>query len=90
MFFYYKIILEQSDIMKNKINVDIIVPSINETYNLFIPINKTVGEIIKLLNQSINELTNNDFPISNKLSLVNLNTGEIYNTSKIVKENHIF
>ncbi|MCI6847365.1 MAG: hypothetical protein MR835_00710 [Erysipelotrichaceae bacterium] len=75
--------------MKNKINVDIIVPSINETYNLFIPINKTVGEIIKLLNQSINELTNNDFPISNKLSLVNLNTGEIYNTSKIVKENHI-
>lgn len=75
--------------MKNKINVDIIVPSINETYNLFIPINKTVGEIIKLLNQSINELTNNDFPISNKLSLVNLNTGEIYNTSKMVKENHI-
>lgn len=75
--------------MKNKINVDIIVPSINETYNLFIPINKPVGEIIKLLNQSINELTNNDFPISNKLSLVNLNTGEIYNTSKIVKENHI-
>ena len=75
--------------MKNKINVDIIVPSINEKYNLFIPINKTVGEIIKLLNQSINELTNNDFPISNKLSLVNLNTGEIYNTSKIVKENHI-
>lgn len=89
MFFYYKIILEQSDIMKNKINVDIIVPSINETYNLFIPINKTVGEIIKLLNQSINELTNNDFPISNKLSLVNLNTGEIYDISKMVKENHI-
>ncbi len=75
--------------MKNKINVDIIVPSINETYNLFIPINKTVGEIIKLLNQSINELTNNDFPISNKLSLVNLNTGEIYDISKMVKENHI-
>ena len=75
--------------MKNKINVDIIVPSINETYNLFIPINKTVGEIIKLLNQSINELTNNDFPISNKLSLVNLNTGEMYDISKIVKENHI-
>ena len=75
--------------MKNKINVDIIVPSINETYNLFIPINKTVGEIIKLLNQTINELTNNDFPISNKLSLVNLNTGEIYDISKMVKENHI-
>ena len=75
--------------MKNKINVDIIVPSINETYNLFIPINKTGGEIIKLLNQSINELTNNDFPISNKLSLVNLNTGEIYDISKMVKENHI-
>ncbi len=75
--------------MKNKINVDVIVPVINETYNLFIPINKTVGEIIKLLNQAINEITNNDFPITNKLSLLNLNTGEVYLIDKLVKENNI-
>lgn len=75
--------------MKNKINVDIIVPSINETYNLFIPINKKVGEIIKLLNQAINELTNGDFPITNKLSLVNLINGDVYDINKLVKDNGI-
>jgi len=75
--------------MKNKINVDVIVPAINETYNLFIPINKKVGEIIKLLNQSINELTNGEFPISNKLSLVNLINGDIYDVGKLVKDNMI-
>ena len=75
--------------MKNKINVDIIVPAINETYNLFIPINKKVGEIIKLLNQSINELSNGEFPISNKLSLVNLNSGDVYDIGINVKDSNI-
>jgi len=75
--------------MKNKINVDVIVPIINETYNLFIPINKKVGEIIVLLNLAINELTNGEFPISNKLSLVNLNNGDVYDTNVLVKDNNI-
>ena len=75
--------------MKNKINVNIIVPVINETYNVFIPINKTVGEIIKLLNEAINEITKNQFPLSNRLSLVNLFTGEVYDNDKNVKLNMI-
>jgi len=75
--------------MKNKINVDVTVPAINETYNLFIPINKKVGEIIKLLNQSINELSNGEFPILNNLSLINLVTGDVYELNKLVKDNEI-
>lgn len=75
--------------MKNKINVDIVVPSINETYNLFIPVNKTVGEVIKLLNLTINELTEGEFPISNNLSLINLYTGVLYNLGYSVKNNKI-
>jgi len=86
---FYTLVRIESDFMKNKINVDVIVPAINETYNLFIPINKKVGEIIKLLNQSINELTNGEFPISNKLSLVNLINGDIYDVGKLVKDNMI-
>lgn len=75
--------------MKNKINVDIVVPSINETYNLFIPINKSVGEIIFLVNKTINELTDEEFPILNNLSLIDLNTNAIYNTEYSVKDNKI-
>ncbi len=75
--------------MKNKINVDIIVPAINETYNLFIPINKKVGEIIKLLNQAINELTDGIYLISNRLSLINNLSGDIYDIDLTVKDNNI-
>ncbi len=75
--------------MKNKISVDVLVPVINETYNLFIPINKSVGEVIKLLNQSINELTNGEFPISNNLSLINLLSGDVYDTTLTIKENGV-
>lgn len=75
--------------MKNKINVDVIVPSLNETYNLKIPVNKKIGEVIKLLNQAINDLTDNEFPISNSLSLVNLTTGDIYDINLTVKENKV-
>lgn len=75
--------------MKNKINVDIFVPTINMTYNVFLPVNKTVGEIIYLLNKSINELTKGEFPISNNLSLLNLYTNTIYNLNFSIKDNKI-
>ena len=76
--------------MKNKINVDIFVPTIYKNYNLFIPVNKTVGEIIQLLNKAINELTDGDFPILNNLSLINLDTGMIYSDEISIKNNKIF
>lgn len=75
--------------MKNKINVDVFVPKLNETYNLFIPVNKTIGEIIKLLNVAINELTDGSFPISNNLSLINALSAELYNIDYSVKDNKI-
>lgn len=81
--------MKYGDSMKNKINVDIVVPSLNKTYNLFIPVNKTVGEIIKLINKAINELTDGEFPISNNLTLINLYTCSIYNVDSSVKNNKI-
>ncbi len=61
----------------NKVNVDLIVPGVGERYNIFIPVNKTVGEIITILNNSINELTG-CFPLSNRLSLLDVTENKIY------------
>lgn len=44
--------------MKNKILVEVVVPDIDEVYNIYIPINKKIGNIIVLLNKAIKELTN--------------------------------
>ena len=75
--------------MKNKINVDVIVPALEERYNVFIPVNKKTIEIIFLLNKAINEISSGSFPISEELALVDGFTGSIYDTNKTVKENKI-
>ena len=61
----------------NKVNVDLIVPSIGEKYNVFIPVNKTVGEIILILNNAINDMTGY-FPINNCLSIFDVMENRIY------------
>ena len=64
--------------MKNsKVNVELIVPSIGKKYNLFIPVNKTVGEVIVILNKTINELTGY-FPMNNGLVILNVMESIIY------------
>ena len=62
---------------KNKINVDLIVPSIGKKYNLFIPANKKIGEIIYILNNSLNELTG-CFPQNNKLCIYDVMKNIVY------------
>ena len=75
--------------MDNKVCIDLIVPVIEERYNVFILVNKKTIEIIFLLNKAINELTDNCFPISNKLNLINANTGVGYDVNLTFKENGI-
>ena len=65
-------------IMKeNKINVELIVPNVGKRYNIFIPVNKTIGEIIVILNKTINEMTE-CFPNNNKLAILNVTENIIY------------
>lgn len=75
--------------MNNKVCVDLIVPSIEERYNVFIPVNKKTIEIIFLLNKAISDMTDGNFPMSNKLSLINADSGTIYNVDNTFLENNI-
>ena len=70
----------------NKVCVDLVVPSIEERYNVFIPINKKTIEIIFLLNKAINDMTDGVFPMSDTLSLINAETGIIYDTDRTFLE----
>lgn len=62
---------------ENKINIELIVPSIGEKYSVFIPVNKTIGEVIVILNKLLNEITGY-FPIDSKTCLINTTNGVIY------------
>ena len=65
---------------ENKVNVELIVPCVGKCYSLFIPVNKTVGEVILILNKTINEMTG-CFPINDKLSLLNVMESLFYDYS---------
>lgn len=62
---------------ENKVNVELIVPSLGKRYNLFLPVNKTIGEVIVILNKTINEMTG-CFPMDNKLGLFNVMESKFY------------
>ena len=73
----------------NKVCVDLIVPSIEERYNVFLPINKKTIEIIFFLNKAINDMTDGAFIMSEKLSLINAENGTIYDVDRTIFDNGI-
>ena len=75
--------------MKNKVLVKVRVPEIDEEYDIYLPVNKKIGNIILLLNKAINELTNDNFKISNTNTLYNSFTGEKYNVDTLLLETNI-
>lgn len=75
--------------MNNKVCIDLIVPAIEERYNVFIPVNKKTIEIIFLLNKAINEMSDGSFPMSDELSLINAMDGKYVDVDKTILENNI-
>ena len=72
--------------MNNKVLVNVNIPEIDRNYDMYLPINKKIGNIIILLNKAINELTDGEFELSNNNRLYNSTTRELY-TSDILLAN---
>ena len=75
--------------MKNKILIDLVVPEIDQKYNIYIPVNKRIGNIIILLNKVVTELSNGIYEGNEKTSLYNKNTNERYAINALVRETNI-
>ena len=71
---------------KNKILIELEIPLIEKKYDLFIPINKKIGTIKKLIENSINSLIDNDYEIREDANLYSKDIGEIYDVNKTVKD----
>lgn len=75
--------------MKNKILVELIVPEIEEKYNVYLPINRKVGNVIVLLSKAVSELTNGVYAVSTKTNLYDTSTGLAYDMDNIVLNTNI-
>lgn len=74
--------------MKNKIQIQLIVPDIEEKFDLFIPINKKIGNIVYLLTKSINEI-DADYSIKNTCCIYNRDTGQKYDPEQLIYDSNI-
>lgn len=71
---------------KNKILIELDIPLIEKSYDLYIPINKKVGTIKKLIEEALIELTDNAYIIKPETNFYSKETGKIYDVNKSVRE----
>ena len=72
--------------MNNKILIELDIPVIERSYDLFIPINKKIGTIKNLIESSLVELSDNAYKINPKSNLYSKETGSIYDVNLTVKD----
>lgn len=72
--------------MNNKILVELYVTKLDEYYDVFIPCNKKVKNILSLVIKALNDITLGEFPSDYHVAFVNKATGQIYNPENTFKE----
>lgn len=76
--------------MNNKILVDVIVPLLEEKYQLYIPINKRISVVIRLIEKALNEMTNGYYPIKEGSVIIDVESGNVFDINITVKESKMF
>ena len=71
--------------MLNKINIEIYIPTIDKNYELFIPINKTINDILRLVGKGLNDMLGDNVINFDEGILIDKKTNKIYNNMDIIK-----
>ena len=75
--------------MKNKVLIKLIVPMMDRSFDLFIPVNESVGRIKKIMINSISDITRVQLSDNKEYILINKDTAETYDNNKIVIDTNI-
>jgi len=68
----------------NKVLIRLIVPEIDESFDVFIPVNELVWKIKKILIKSISDLSKFSLNINDEYILLNKDNSTIYKNNDIV------
>lgn len=73
--------------MNNKILIEVIVPLLEENFEIYIPVNKRIATVIKLIEKSLNEITNGYYPAQKENSvIIDEESGSVFDVNLTVKE----
>ena len=71
---------------KNKILICLYIPLIEKSYDLFIPINKKIGTVKRLIEEGLVELTDSSYIIKENTNFYSKDTGDIYDVNLAVRD----
>lgn len=75
--------------MNNKALVEITVPAAEEAFDVFIPLDCRMNEVLKLIANALSDLSNGKYKASDDAILCDAETGIIFNVNMIVAELNI-
>lgn len=70
---------------ENKVLIKLSVLSLNKNYELFIPVNEKIGNITKLLNNTMFD----SIDYSKNIILINVKSGEYYKNNMVIRDTDI-
>lgn len=65
----------------NKILLEVYIPSIEKEYDIYVPVNKKIGTVKKLVEDGLLDLTDNVYIINNDTNLYSKDTGIMYDVN---------
>ena len=73
----------------NKVLIRLIVPGLDQAFDVFVPINEIMWKVKKLLAKSISDLTGTSLDINGAYALINKATSQPYDNNLIVANTDI-
>ncbi len=71
-----------------RVYVNIEMPILDKKYDLFVPIDRRIHDLIEILKKTIPDLTKGYYEI-NSPNIYSKSTGELYNMNLIIKDSNI-
>ena len=75
--------------MNNKVLVELVVPVLEVRYDVYIPVNKKIGNVIILLSKVVGDLSMGYFEENDYNKLYDGDTGEKYGVDVLVRDTNI-
>jgi hypothetical protein len=75
--------------IENKVLVSVIVPILENNYDIYFPVNRKISNVIKMIKSSLQGLSQGSFDMDKQYVLYNKDNGEPYDMNILVIESNI-
>ena len=75
--------------MKNKVLVNVYVPSIDEEYEIYIPTNESINKVLQLIIKSVYDLSDSNLDQEVKHYILDPDTSTIFTNEQLIRNTNI-